>query len=103
MGRTRIKKSQAMGRQNRNCRAKVKELVGEMGAMLDYPYKYFPILLYGPHNTLYWENRDRIHELQGDDLPEVKEFERKLLRKALSFGIVIYAPEKDREGKPYSH
>jgi hypothetical protein len=74
-----------------------------MDAMLDWPNKYFPILLFGPDNTLYWENRDRIRELGGDDLPLVKAFERRLLKKAKEFGTVIYDPEKDREGKPYSH
>ena len=71
---------------------------------LDWPNKSFPILLFGPDNTLWWENRDKIHELGGDNLPKVKQFERRLLRKIKeTFGTVIYDPEKDREGKPLSH
>jgi len=92
-----------MERQDRNYRAEIRELIDEMDAMLDWPNKSFPILLFGPDNTLYWENRDKIHELGGDNLPEVKQFERKLLRKVKTFGAVIYDPQKDREGKPLSY
>ena len=103
MGKTGSRTGAEVERRSRDYRAQIKDLIDEMDAMLDWPNKYFPILLFGPDNTLYWENRDEIHKLGGDNLPEVKTFERKLLRKAKEFGTVIYDPEKDREGKPYSY
>ncbi len=43
----------------------IEELIEEMDAVLDWPDPIISKLLFGPDNTLYWENRDRIHKLGG--------------------------------------
>ena len=91
-----------MGRQDRNYRAQIRELIDEMEAMLIYPTRPGQLII-GPDNTLYWEIRDKIHKLGGDDLPEVKKLDRKILAEAITWGKVWYDPPKDREGKPLSY
>jgi hypothetical protein len=92
----------ATGNRGRNYRAQVKDLVEGLEAMLSYPTRPGQLII-GPDNTLYWEDRDKIHELGGDNLPEVKRLDRKILKEALTWGGVWYDPPEDREGKPYSH
>ena len=93
------------GSRNRNYRTQIKvikDLAEGLEAMLTYPSRPGQLII-GPDNTLYWEDRDKIHELGGDNLPEVKEVDRKIVKEAVTWGGVWYDPPKDREGKPYSH
>jgi hypothetical protein len=97
MGRAGIKP----GRRSRDYRAEIKDLVEGLEAMLTYPTRPGQLII-GPDNTPYWEDRDKIHQLGGDNLPEVQELDREILKEAIRWGGVWYDPPKDRESKPYA-
>jgi len=90
------------GTGNGNNRAKIKELIEELYAVLEYPSRPGQLII-GPDNTLYWEDRDKIHELGGDNLPEVRKLDRAIVKEAITWGGVWYDPQKDRQTKPLSH
>ena len=87
---------------NRNYRAKVKELVEELEASLEYP-KRPGILIIGPDNVTEWEVRDELHNIGADELPEVKSIDREIVDEAVTWGGVWYNPPEERTSKPLSY
>jgi len=96
-------KRKGTGNGNGNNRAEIRELIEEIDYALDYPSEAFSIMIIGPDNTLYYEMRDRLHELSADDLPEVKRLDRKLVDRVATYGKPHYDQPEDREGKPLSY
>ena len=97
------RKGESKGRRGRDNRAEIRELVEDIDFALDYPSKAFNIMTTGPDNSLYYEMRDRLHELSADDLPEVKRIDRKLVSRVATYGKPYYDQPEDREGKPLSY
>ncbi len=91
------------GSGNGNYRAKVKELIEDLEYALEYPKKP-GILLIGPANYIWWESRDKLHEMGADNLPEVKKIDRKIVKEVATWGGVWYDREDEfRASKPLSY